>query len=279
MKHPDYSSYDYLEDMRQIAIRYLSINDEIHRMPEGSLVMHRHKSGVLQAYNHIWNGGQQKSVFLNPRRQEAKALIDALSEKKASFERLKSERAELEGILRKNGKTILTLLAELIMPTAQPGFSFPVILSENTKYPHGLIYETDHGELVRSMAEASEANWFFGHGIAYRYEMALRLNGENVFPDFCFINPLSGRQAIHEHLGENELKYWRHWYFKLGGYVEIGYMPGRDIFTTKGEDVRALCKAMEQLYTPKRYDILRTVLETGRGCRLTNPVPQTIIKL
>ena len=104
MKQPIYTVYDYLEDMRQISMRYQVVNDELSHLPPGSLVIHRHQSGAIQAYNHIWDGERQKAVYLNPRKEEAKAIIDALNEKKTVIEKLKAERAELESILRKNKK-------------------------------------------------------------------------------------------------------------------------------------------------------------------------------
>ena len=61
---------------------------------------------------------------------------------------------------------------------------------------------TDKGERVRSKTEKIMADYFYHHGIEYKYECPLHLkDGRVVYPDFTFLSPKTYEEIYWEHNG------------------------------------------------------------------------------
>lgn len=65
------------------------------------------------------------------------------------------------------------------------------------------IVLTERGERVRSKSEKIMADYFYRHGIEYKYECPLYLNGVGtIYPDFTFLSKKTGEEIYWEHNGK-----------------------------------------------------------------------------
>ena len=112
----------------------------------------------------------------------------------------------------------------------------------------GTLYPTLKGDLVRSRAEQMIADALFTAGIPYRYECRLSLpGGAFYYPDFTIMHPVTGEIYLWEHLGMEELDYYRHKNAnKLYVYFDNGYVPGKNLICTISNDQYKLTPARVQ---------------------------------
>lgn len=65
---------------------------------------------------------------------------------------------------------------------------------------------TEKGERVRSKSEKIMADYFFRHGIEYKYECPIYLRGMGtVYPDFTFLSRKTGQEVYWEHNGKMDV--------------------------------------------------------------------------
>lgn len=93
---------------------------------------------------------------------------------------------------------------------------------------------TEKGEQVRSKSEKILADYFYHHGICYKYEKPLRLRGVGiVYPDFTFLSPTTGGEIYWEHDGRmDDPIYARSAIKKLKAYEENGIYIGEKLIAT-----------------------------------------------
>ena len=93
---------------------------------------------------------------------------------------------------------------------------------------------TEKGEQVRSKSEKILADYFYHHGICYKYEKPLRLRGVGiVYPDFTFLSPTTGGEIYWEHDGRmDDPIYARSAIKKLQAYEENGIYIGEKLIAT-----------------------------------------------
>lgn len=105
---------------------------------------------------------------------------------------------------------------------------------------------TEKGERVRSKSEKIMADYFFRHGIAYKYECPIYLNGiGTVYPDFTFLSRRSGEEIYWEHNGMvDEANYARNMVRKIQAYENNDIFPGERLILT--------------------YETEQTILNTGK---------------
>ena len=58
---------------------------------------------------------------------------------------------------------------------------------KNPFHPEQLIYQTKSGILVRSKSERMIADFLSEHGIPFRYEAKLLIDGKAYYPDFMIL--------------------------------------------------------------------------------------------
>lgn len=95
-------------------------------------------------------------------------------------------------------------------------------------------YYTVKGERVRSKSEKIIADELFRHGIPYKYEFPIELDGWNrkaiIYPDFTALNKRTGKRWIIEHLGMMDKEgYYNNSVFKLDTYEKNDILLGRDL--------------------------------------------------
>ena len=105
---------------------------------------------------------------------------------------------------------------------------------------------TEKGERVRSKSEKIMADYFFRHGIQYKYECPIYLKGiGTVYPDFTFLSSKTGEEVYWEHNGRvDDPGYARKMVRKLNAYENNGIFPGERLILT--------------------YETEQTILNTGK---------------
>jgi len=117
-----------------------------------------------------------------------------------------------------------------------------------------LVILTEKGERVRSKSEKIMADYFYRHGIEYKYECPLYLEGVgNIYPDFTFLSKKNGQEVYWEHCGRvDEANYARNMVRKIQAYENNDIFPGeRLILTYETEQTVLNTGKIEQLV--KRY--------------------------
>ena len=105
---------------------------------------------------------------------------------------------------------------------------------------------TEKGERVRSKSEKIMADYFFRHGIQYKYECPIYLKGiRTVYPDFTFLSRKTREEIYWEHNGRvDDPGYARKMVRKLNAYENNGIFPGERLILT--------------------YETEQTILNTGK---------------
>ena len=103
----------------------------------------------------------------------------------------------------------------------------------NQNYPEKLVHKTISGNLVRSKSEALIDMSLFNNNIPFRYECALKL-GENIlYPDFTILHPRTHKIYYWEHFGiMDDPSYAHRAINKLQTYIANGLIPNIHLITT-----------------------------------------------
>lgn len=96
------------------------------------------------------------------------------------------------------------------------------------------VIVTERGERVRSKSEKIMADYFFRHGIEYKYECPIYLKGVgNVYPDFTFLSLKTGEEIYWEHNGRmDDPLYARKFVRKIHAYENNDIFPGEKLILT-----------------------------------------------
>ena len=116
-----------------------------------------------------------------------------------------------------------------------------------------VIY-TEKGERVRSKSEKILADYLYRHGIPYKYERPLYLEGFGiVYPDFTILARKTGEEIYWEHNGKmDDPVYARSAVKKIETYEKNNIFPGEKLILTYETDRTVLhTKTIERL--AKKY--------------------------
>ena len=93
---------------------------------------------------------------------------------------------------------------------------------------------SERGERVRSKTEKIMADYFYRHGIEYKYECPMYLKGlGTVYPDFTFLSKKTGSEVYWEHCGMMDSpEYARKAVHKIEVYENNGIFPGERLIVT-----------------------------------------------
>lgn len=112
------------------------------------------------------------------------------------------------------------------------------------------IILAERGERVRSKSEKILADYFYSHGIEYKYECPLYLTSiGTIYPDFTFLSPKTGEEIYWEHNGMvDDPAYARNMVRKIQEYEKNGIFQGeRLILTYETEQTILNTRKIEQL--------------------------------
>ena len=103
----------------------------------------------------------------------------------------------------------------------------------HTGYPEQLSIQTCSGKLVRSKSEALIDMILSSHKIPFRYECALSLGSNTLYPDFTIRHPQNGQTFYWEHFGlMDDPCYSNNAFAKLQLYASHGIIPSINMITT-----------------------------------------------
>lgn len=209
---------------------------------EGNLVVSRCR-GTIQFYHYHDNGKRDyirktnKSLLMTLAQKKYCKQILKVSTKLLQFEEIRQE------IKDKNIETAFEQLDSVIKPYVTPFVISPETKINNwktepykksSKYPEGLKYKTDKGDLVRSKSEVIIANKLYKRNIPYRYECELKLNSKYIiYPDFTIMHPKTGRLFYLEHFGlMDNPSYVEVFLEKIKMYSQNNLLIGRNLLLT-----------------------------------------------
>ena len=97
------------------------------------------------------------------------------------------------------------------------------------------VYQTNHGEMVRSKSELTIANKLADKGIPYKYECPLTLsNGTTIYPDFTILDVRMRKEIYWEHIGlMDDREYARQSVFKMKSMMKDGIILGKNLIITE----------------------------------------------
>lgn len=100
---------------------------------------------------------------------------------------------------------------------------------------HTPVFQTNHGEKVRSKSELTIANILAEKGIPYKYECPLTLpNGAVIYPDFTVLNVRIRKVFYWEHRGMmDDREYARQAVYKMKSMLKNGIIPGKNLIITE----------------------------------------------
>ncbi len=219
-----------------IAKQITSIEDKLVDMPEGKLICAKNR----EWYKWYVSDGKNRTYISS----KNKAIAEELAQKRylsVQLEELKNKKSVLEQLgdnysnysketeqfwekhpgicqlLKSSNKNLSEELAEW----ANSDYK------RNTGFPENLKFGTPWGEVFRSKSESMIAKSLRERGIPYRYECALELGDETVYPDFTIRHPRTGRIYYYEHFGKmDDVKYTNRNLPKISDYTKHGIIPG-----------------------------------------------------
>ena len=218
-----------------------SLNSQLATFPEGKLVCTQNKDHYYKWY---CSDGHQ-SVYI-PKKQ--KEFAEKLAQKKylsLYMEDLRHEKNAIDFYLRHHvpskaermlceGTEYQELLVSFTKPKSQKHYEWmkePYQTNEN--YLQNKIYKTSSGNMVRSKSEALIDMVLSVHKIAFRYECALQLGENMIFPDFTIMHPDTEEIYYWEHFGKmDNPKYAKRTGEKLQLYLAHGIIPSINLITT-----------------------------------------------
>lgn len=220
---------------------------ELRQLPEGKLVIRRQESGRFYFYEK--RDGSERGITrqrehagwlarkmflqqcLDSVEQECRVLANALKQLK---------RQNLQS--RKNSRKTYQRLP-LAFPEKRYRYSRRALAwmeapyEKNPFHPEQLIYRTKSGIMVRSKSERMIADFLTEHGIPFRYEAKLVIDGRTYYPDFMILCE-DGTLLLWEHFGlMDQDEYFKHACQKIKAYRKKGYMQHTNLICTWEEDL------------------------------------------
>lgn len=217
--------------------------EELQSVPEGYLRISRGKKKpryyqCLDNRNEVYISSKNEELP----RQLAQKTYNCQVLKKAEV-RLKqiskiledysdNEMEELYYSLGDERKKLITPIEPLWEQTVQQWLQMPYQgkeFLENTP-----VILTNRGMRVRSKSEKNIADYFDQHGVPYKYECPLYLEGYGIiYPDFTVMSSKTGKVVYWEHFGKmDDPTYARKTVKKINVYERNGFFQGEGLIMT-----------------------------------------------
>lgn len=244
-------SKQYLEELCRVR----SVQEERAKELEkfGGIFLERKMSRIGNWHYGVRKNKTQKYTYLGSAADETVNSIKELRYLKLSLDLINNNIRILEGTIPKIKSTDYDAVNELLPKTYRnPRISSSFVgnkrdvkeewkkSAEEVKAKHDvykpedLIHRTDDGTYVRSKSEALIYNYLLSVGVAFAYEMPLKLGIKTVYPDFTILSEVDYNSVIViEHQGMMNNDYYRNRFNeKLYNYLQHGYVQGINIFYT-----------------------------------------------
>lgn len=240
-----------LAESQKLEAQIADVQKQLTMLPEGRIFCTRngnkykwyHSDGKTQTY--IPRKDRQYAEALAVRKYLSSRLEELSQEKKAidfylrhhqrsprQTERMLTEMPEYQELLSPYFKPLSQELQEWV---SSP-YDHDVGFSEN------LIFKTSSGNMVRSKSEAMIDMILHINRIPFRYECALKLGTNVIYPDFTIRHPKTGEFFYWEHFGlMDNLDYRQKTGAKLRLYISNGIIPSIQLITTYETADKPLC--------------------------------------
>ncbi len=187
--------------------------NRLNQAPEGTLrlskcqgkVQYYHGAGVNKRGTYISVVDRELPRKLAQKSYDEKLLCLALKRKNQIKSITKDyEDGEIETIYWKEHPERRKLIQPVEPTWKQKLTQWKSVEYKGKEFEEGLpVIMTEKGERVRSKSEKIMADYFYRHGIEYKYECPLYLKGMGmVYPDFTFLSEKSGEEIYWEHNGK-----------------------------------------------------------------------------
>lgn len=231
-----------LEESQQLDKEIKQIQAQLKKFPKGKLICTRNG----KYYKWYWSDGKKEHYIPKKQRQLAErlALKKYLSyQLEDLFREKRAVNLYLKNHSHNSGKAMELLekkpeYQRLISPYFKPKSEkfiewMEAPYEKDTAYPEHLIHETSAGFPVRSKSEVMIVQFLLEHQIPFRYECALYIGGEKIFPDFTILHPLSGKTYYWEHFGlMDDWEYAKKAANRLQLYITNKMIPTIQLITT-----------------------------------------------
>ena len=228
-------------EYKRIKNQIDSLKAKIQSLPDGKLICSKNQN----RYKWYQSDGHTKKYIPKSNRKLAESLAikkylsltlqDLENEKRAiqfyldhhaptgKAEKLLSESSEFQNLLSPH---FIPLKQEL---TDWMNSSY----ERNPYHPEHLTHKSISGNILRSKAESMIDMLLYINHIPFRYENALKLNNNVIYPDFTIRHPQTGEFYYWEHFGMmDEPTYYTKAYNKLQQYTSYGIVPSIQLITT-----------------------------------------------
>ena len=213
------------------------MKSQIEAFPAGKLVCTQNRNHYYKWY---CSDGHQ-SVYIP---KQEKQFAEKLAEKKylsLCLEDLEHERKAIDFYAQSkaeemlcNGVEYQELLGSLTKPKSQKLYEWmKAPYQTNESFPQNKIYRTSSENMVRSKSEALIDMVLGVNKVPFRYECALQLGDNTIFPDFTIMHPETEELYYWEHFGKmDNPKYAKGAGDKLQLYIKHGIIPSINLITT-----------------------------------------------
>ena len=227
---------NYDNRIKTIDAELAFLNNELKRMPTGKLYI-VNNNGYSKWFN---SNGHNHSYIPKKNRK----LAEKLAYKKFIGFKIEELQSELYHLKRIHPNPSLSdfvqdsqymdLLSNYYLSKNKSGLEW---MNEdyprNKEHPENLIHATVNKLSVRSKAESMIAISLAAHGIPFRYECLLELDGLSIYPDFTIMNPENGNLLYWEHFGlMDNPEYATMFSKKIPLYAKNGIILGENLIAT-----------------------------------------------
>ena len=238
--------YDKLLFIReQLLMQQLDIEKEVQGFPKDNIY------GIKEGkYSRFYLCGGKRSIYIKKRESDR---IKILVNKKFKLKQYEENELILTCLkkvityLEKKDGTLQMIQVESpyapILLSGKNDYEKSVVewcqeeFEKNSSYGEHLIHRTMGGDLVRSKSEVIIANTLYMNRIPYRYEAALHLGREVVYPDFTILHPKTKKIYYFEHCGMMDKKDYREkLLYKLRLYGKYNILPSDNLILTYESD-------------------------------------------
>ncbi len=233
-----------LEEREKLERILQMMERRLQDAPEGSLRLSRSQNCIQ--YYHCMEGNKNGKYIAKKKedliRQLAQKSYDEkvlqLAEKRsAQLDRFLKDYAddEIAMIYEKEHAERRKLIQPIEVSLDQQLREWKEIPYQGKEFQEGVpVIMSERGERVRSKSEKIMADYFFRHGIEYKYECPLYLKGVgNIYPDFTFLSMKTGEEIYWEHNGRmDDPTYARRFVRKMQFYENNEIFPGERLILT-----------------------------------------------
>ena len=240
--------------------RQSQLEKELASLPEsGTVVWHKRKSKAVP-YLHTYKDGQTVARRLDE--AEARKFQRALAHRN----QIRLELKQLNLFLRTSRKSVEQCY--LTMKERVSNYKRPAPVgkeSENMFNHEDKIHLSRRNEHMRSRAEVIVADCLYANHLEYRYEKALRMGGQDYYPDFTVMSPLIEMPVYIEYCGIDSPEYEYRLRKKIALYRKHHVIEGVNLLLIREENQTInsgyLDRLIKETFTMKRYENVQKWLE------------------